>query len=59
MKELRVEDIDAGHLAIGTWNGKTGADSKLGVKHLYSDSYRERWPQDQYPELYQEDISCE
>lgn len=56
---LKISDIDAGHIAIGTWNGKTGSDCKFGVKHLYSDAYRERWPQDQYPERYKEDVPVE
>lgn len=56
--QINVADIDAGHIAIGTWNGKTGADSKFGVKHLYSDRYRELWPQEHYPELYKEDVDC-
>lgn len=52
---LLASSIDAGHIAIGTINMKTG---KQGVNHLYSDAYREKWPQDQYPEYYQEDIPC-
>lgn len=52
-ESLTVASIDAGHISIGTLNMKTG---KRGVEHLYSDAYRERWPQDQYPERYQEDI---
>lgn len=55
---LDAKKIEAGHIAIGTWNGKTGAESRLGVKHLYSDSYRERWPRDQYPEKYEQDVDC-
>lgn len=54
--ELTIDSIDAGHISIGIWNGKTGEDAKFGVKHLYSDGYRERWPQDEYPELYEEDV---
>jgi hypothetical protein len=54
--ELRAGAIDAGHISVGIWNGKQGAESRMGVKHLYSDAYREKWPQDQYPELYQEDV---
>lgn len=54
--ELKLSTIETGHLAIGIWNGKTGEDSKQGVRHLYSDGYRERWPQDQYPEKYEEDV---
>lgn len=50
---LTAASIDAGHISIGIINMKTG---KQGVRHLYSDGYRERWPQDQYPERYQEDI---
>lgn len=50
---LTAASIDAGHISIGIINMKTG---KQGVRHLYSDAYRERWPQDQYPERYQEDI---
>lgn len=53
--EIKVTDIEAGHISIGIWNGKIGADAKFGTKHLYSAGYRERWPQDQYPELYKED----
>lgn len=59
VSKLDISSIDAGHISIGIWNGKTGADSKFGVKHLYSDAYRERWPQDQYPELYKEDDPIE
>lgn len=51
--EIKAADIEAGHIALGIMNIETG---KQGVKHLYSDSYRERWPQDQYPELYEEDV---
>lgn len=51
--EIKVADIEAGHIAIGILNMKTG---KQGVRHLYSDAYRERWPQDQYPEYYEEDV---
>lgn len=54
--ELVAGALDAGHISIGTWNGKQGAESRFGVKHLYSDAYREKWPQDQYPEKYQEDV---
>lgn len=50
---LTAASIDAGHISFGIMSAKTG---KHGVKHLYSDAYRERWPQDQYPERYQEDI---
>ena len=53
--DLTVDSIDAGHISICTINMKTG---KTGVKHLYSDAYRERWPQEQYPELYKEDVEC-
>lgn len=53
---ITADSIEAGHISIGTINMKTG---KQGVKHLYSDGYRERWPQDLYPELYKEDISCD
>jgi hypothetical protein len=56
--EIKASDIEAGHIAIATWNGKSGADFKTGVKHLYSDRYRELWPQDQYPEKYEEDVNC-
>lgn len=55
VSDLTLANIEAGHIAIGTINMETG---KQGVKHLYSDSYRERWPQDQYPEHYQEDVPC-
>lgn len=48
--------VEAGHVAIATWNGKTGTESKTGERHLYSDSYRARWPQEQYPEAYEEDV---
>jgi hypothetical protein len=50
--DLKAADIEAGHIAIGIINMETG---KQGVRHLYSDRYRERWPQDQYPEKYEED----
>lgn len=51
-QSIRAEDIEAGHIAMLIINTKTG---KRGVRHLYSDRYRERWPQDQYPEKYEED----
>ena len=47
--------IEADHIAIMLWNTKTGEEAKYGVKHLYSDKYREKWPQDQYPQKYEED----
>lgn len=49
---IRVADIEADHIPLGIIDGETG---KQGVRHLYSDRYRERWPQDQYPEMYEED----
>jgi len=51
--ELRADTITTDHLAIGIINFETG---KQGVRHLYSDAYRERWPQDEYPEKYEEDV---
>lgn len=57
--KITVSAIEAGHVSIVTWNGKTGKDAKFGVKHLYSDKYRERWPKDEYPELYEEDVSVD
>lgn len=54
--EIKASDIEAGHLAIGIWNGKTGADSKQGVKHLYSEAYEKMWPREEYPAHYQEDV---
>jgi len=51
--DLTVSSLDTGHIALGIINMETG---KRGVRHLYSDAYRERWPQDQYPELYKEDV---
>jgi hypothetical protein len=51
-QSVRVSDIEVGHLAMLVIDTKT---SKQGVRHLYSDRYRERWPQEQYPELYEED----
>jgi hypothetical protein len=53
--QITAEMIAVDHLAIGTVNIETG---KTGVKHLYSDRYRELWPQGQYPEKYEEDIPC-
>lgn len=50
--ELRVADIEVDHLARLILDTKTG---KQGVRHQYSDRYRERWPQEQYPEKYEED----
>jgi len=50
---IKAADIETSHIAIGIMNIETG---KQGVKHLYSDAYRERWPQDQYPEKYEEDV---
>lgn len=51
--ELKARHLEAGHIALGMINLETG---KTGVKHLYSDAYRERWPQDEYPEAYEEDV---
>lgn len=53
--DLTVDSIDAGHISIGVWNGKTGVEAKFGTKHLYSEKYRERWPEDQFPEMYEKD----
>lgn len=51
-QSVRVSDIEVGHIAMLVINTETG---KQGVRHLYSDRYRELWPQEQYPERYQED----
>lgn len=51
--EILADAITPGHIALGIINMKTG---KQGVRHLYSDAYRERWPQDQHPDKYEEDI---
>jgi hypothetical protein len=51
-QSIRASDIEVGHLAMLVIDTKTG---KQGVRHLYSDRWRERWPQEQYPELYEED----
>lgn len=55
MEQLKVSDIDAGHIALAIWNGKSGPESKMGVKHLYSEAYEEKWPRDEYPEYYKDD----
>lgn len=55
MGPILADTIEAGHVAIGTINMKTG---KQGVTHLYSDAYRIRYPQHLYPEMYEEDVDC-
>lgn len=50
---ITLASIETSHLAIGIINLETG---KQGVRHLYSDKYRERWPRDEYPEKYEEDV---
>lgn len=51
--QITAGAIDAGHIAICLINIKTG---KRGVKHLYSDGYRAKWPQETYPEKYEADV---
>lgn len=52
-EDVTIANLDVGHLAIGIINMETG---KQGVKHLYSEAYEEKWPRDEYPEYYEEDV---